>query len=306
MLSFYHKTAQQHKLIKTQHPIEGGLLVAEGALSKDLENLSLLTGIHIQHLTDSLDYHEIPRLEEIQNALLLFTRHPSTQEGHHHTVPLTFVLISPYLLAISPTHTPLLQQFLQSQELVNIHTPAEYLCLLLSAIAQEFHVEIRKCRYLVMEQKKEMYKVDGEDISSLTEQEEILNQYLASLEPLQSTLEHLGKVWQKFLPSQIHPAIEDVMNSIKQSRKLCDVSIKNIRSLRDSYQIVFANKLTKTIKLLTALTILFSIPNMIASIYGMNVKLPLSGSPHAFPWLIVVMIGSSWLCGYLFYRKNWM
>ncbi len=77
-------------------------------------------------------------------------------------------------------------------------------------------------------------------------------------------------------------------------------------SLRDAYQVIFANSLAKTIKLLTALTIVFTIPNIVASIYGMNVKLPFAEAPGAFSIIMAIMIALSCLCGYWFYRKKLM
>ena len=49
--------------------------------------------------------------------------------------------------------------------------------------------------------------------------------------------------------------------------------LKSIRSLCEAYQIIFTNNLHKTIKLLTTLTIILSIPTMISSVYGMIVML---------------------------------
>jgi magnesium transporter len=57
---------------------------------------------------------------------------------------------------------------------------------------------------------------------------------------------------------------------------------------------------------LTALTIIFSVPTMIASIYGMNVDLPIAHEPHAFSILMLIIICCSALCGYLFHRKKWL
>lgn len=306
MLFFYHKTAEQDTFTKIEAPTDGSWIVAEKASTTDLEYICKLTGIHIADICDSLDYHEIPRIEEFQNQLLLFIRYPTPQEGHHHTVPLTILLLPPYFITITPTKTSLLHQILERKDITSIYKPSDFLLQILFLVAQEFNGEIRKARYSFMAQKKEMYKVNSEDISFLTEQEEILNQYLASLEPMQLVLENLGRSDKRFLQPKTHHDLDDVINSIKQSKTLCEMLIKNIRNLRDSYQIVFANNLTRTIKLLTALTIIFSIPNMIASIYGMNVQLPLADSVHAFPLLLLSMLVSSLFCGYWFYRKNWM
>ncbi len=97
-----------------------------------------------------------------------------------------------------------------------------------------------------------------------------------------------------------------LLNAVKQSEDLCSISLKSIRSLRDSYQIIFTNNLHKTIKLLTALTILFSIPTMIASLYGMNVQLPLATHEFAFFYLMGATGFIIILAVLYFQRKRWL
>ena len=69
---------------------------------------------------------------------------------------------------------------------------------------------------------------------------------------------------------------------------------------------ILANQLNKTIKLLTALTIILSIPTMIASLYGMNVSLPLDKSPNAFSIIVVLIILISFISLIIFQRKKWL
>ena len=94
--------------------------------------------------------------------------------------------------------------------------------------------------------------------------------------------------------------------SINQSVDLCDVSIKSIQSLRDSYQIIFTNRLNKVIKFLTAFTIIMTIPTIIASVYGMNVKLPLADNPLAFIYILIIGFVISLFFFILFAKKKWM
>lgn len=281
----------------------------EGTDSKDLNFLCQLTGLHFADLSDSLDYHELPRAEKAQNAILLFIRHPTIRLGHLHTIPLTLVLTPSHLISISPVPSLLVQEITSqkgwsSEE--DLYSPSKLLVQIIKRVLQEFNIQIRQVRNSVMTQSKEMHAVDAEDIFSLTEHEEILNQYLSSLHPLSLALEWLSKQTVPSFHSQAQKEIDDMLNAVKQAQEISSILIKNIRSLRDSYQIIFANKLTKTIKLLTGLTILFSIPTMIASIYGMNVKLPLAENSEAFSLLIIAMVILSVICGYWFYRKKWI
>jgi magnesium transporter len=100
--------------------------------------------------------------------------------------------------------------------------------------------------------------------------------------------------------------VDDVVNAIMQSEDLCTMVNKTVRSLRDSYQITFTNNLNKTIKLLTALTIIFSIPTMISSLYGMNVNLPFVEFKHMFGVLFSLIVLFSIVCVYFFRKKGWM
>ncbi len=305
MISFYQRSVEENCFTKTEAPVEGGWIYLDGAGPEDLLFICELTGLHIADLSDALDHHELPRTEKIQNNTILFARCPIEKMGHLHTIPLTFLITPHYLITISPIKSVLLQEILLKKEPISSCKPSKLFLLILRKITQDFNAQIRRVRNNVMTQGKEMQAVESEDIFALTENEEILNQFLSSLSPLNRALEQLLNHDQKIFHSKADKEIDDIYNSVRQSEELCSILIKNIRSLRDSYQIVFANKLTKTIKLLTALTIIFSIPTMIASIYGMNVKLPIMENVHAFTILIALMFAISVLCGYWFYRKKW-
>ena len=304
MISFYSKNDQKSALLPTSQVKKGAWIHAEIAKSEDLQEICLLTGLQMSDLHDTLDRYELPRVEKLHKGLLLFARHPIQQDRHLYTTPLTMILTKHYFITISPIKNPLIQHILQKKDVSFFQSDTQFLLTVLLRITQEFNVCIRKIRHHVMTQEKEMNAVTSEDISALTQYEEILNQYLPSLGLLYSSLKQL--ISSSDFSEEAHAQIDDVLNSVKQSENLCESLIKNIRSLRDSYQIIFANNLTKTIKLLTSLTIIFTIPNIIASIYGMNVPLPFAHEGGAFSWLLLGMFFLSALCGYWFYRKNWL
>ena len=306
MLTYYYKTTKQDVFTNIEEPKHGCWIHVDEATLNDLQKICNLTGLEISDLNDSLDRYELPRIESIDQNILLHTRHPIDNEGHLHTITLTILMTNHYFVTISPIQNNIILSIINKKSVLSSLQHSEMLTHLLLRLTQEFTVQIRKARHNVMTQEKEMIHVESEDISALTRYEEILNQYLSSLVPLRSVLESL--VISKFTnfveKDQQH--LDDVLNTVKQSEDLCDIVIKTIRSLRDSYQIIFANNLTKTIKLLTALTIIFSVPTMIASIYGMNISLPIAKNPHAFAILMIVIVICSGLCGYLFHRKKWL
>ena len=50
------------------------------------------------------------------------------------------------------------------------------------------------------------------------------------------------------------------------------------------------NSLASVMRFLTSITLIISIPTMIASFYGMNVELPGGSYPHMFIVLTVIML----------------
>jgi len=64
--------------------------------------------------------------------------------------------------------------------------------------------------------------------------------------------------------------------------------------------------LNRVIKILTALTIILTVPTMIASFYGMNVALPGSGSPMAFWVIAATTVILSFILLAIFTRNRWL
>ena len=65
------------------------------------------------------------------------------------------------------------------------------------------------------------------------------------------------------------------------------LSLKSLyKSVILSYKCLLSNNLNKTMKLLTSVTVILTIPTMVFSFYGMNVGLPLGGHPLAFLFIL--------------------
>ncbi|NGX37592.1 MAG: Cobalt/magnesium transport protein CorA [Chlamydiae bacterium] len=306
MLRIYYKKAKDEEIQELSEARGGCWIHVDEASTTDLEELAKLTKIDYADLLDCLDKYELPRIERSGHNLLIFTRYPTDQEIGLYTSTLTLILANHYFITICPHRSLLIKNFLNQQNKFSTLQNTKLLILLLMKINQEFTGQIRRVRYNVLSAEKEMIHVESDDITSLTKNEEVLNQYLSSLIPTRNVLEgiHSGRFTSLYEKEQ--ELIEDCVNSIRQSEELCSIVLKSIRSLRDAYQIIFANNLHKTIKLLTALTILLSIPTMIASIYGMNVELPFAKTTFAFSLVMgftaLVSIFGLWL----FKKKRWL
>lgn len=306
MLKIYYKKAKDEDIQELSEPRDGCWIHVDEATIEDLETLSQLTEIEYPDLLDCLDKYEIPRIERSNHNLLIFTRYPTDQEVGLYTSTLTLILSNHYFITVCPHRCLLIKNFLDQKNKFSTLKNTKLLILLLMKINQEFTGQIRRVRYNVLSAEKEMIHVESDDITTLTKNEEILNQYLSSLVPTRTVLHGVHSGRYTTLYEKEMELVEDCINSIHQSEELCDIVLKSIRSLRDAYQIIFANNLHKTIKLLTSLTILLSIPTMIASIYGMNVDLPLAKSSFAFGLIMFLTAVFSGLGLWIFKKRGWL
>ena len=306
MISFFDKSDKDTTFKEIKTAKKGCWIHVEDGSTSDLREISSLTGIEYSDMYDSLDRYEIPRVEKIDENVLIFTRHPIDQEGGLYTTTFTMILTKEYFVTICPQKSNLIDGVLsQKQNLFSLQK-SQFLINILLKITQQYTMQIKKIRTNVLKQEKKLSYVDSKDITTLTLNEEILNQYLSSLAPMRNVLESITSGRYTFLYEKDQDLLEDLLNASIQSEDLCSINLRSIRSLRDSYQIIFTNQLNKTIKLLTALTIILSIPTMIASLYGMNVTLPLDKSPNAFLIILIVIILISFISLLIFQRKKWL
>ncbi|MCI0381618.1 MAG: magnesium transporter CorA family protein [Chlamydiae bacterium] len=306
MWHIYYKKERDKEVTILEKPVPGCWIHIDEATSSDLLELTNLTGIESADLQDCVDKYEIPRIEKVNHHVLIFTRYPTDQEIGLYTSTFTIILSDQFFITISPVHSALVTSFIEQKRHFTTIDHNKLLTMILLKTNQEFTSQIRRVRYNVLSAEKEMIHVASEDITGLTKNEEILNQYLSSLAPIRSVLEGISSGRFTDLYEKDRDTLEDLLNAMKQSEELCTIVLKSIRSLRDAYQIIFANNLHKTIKLLTSLTIILSIPTMIASIYGMNVDLPLAKSSLAFVVIMVVTFCLSFFALLVFKKRGWL
>jgi magnesium transporter len=69
---------------------------------------------------------------------------------------------------------------------------------------------------------------------------------------------------------------------------------------------IISNNLNVVMKVLTTLTIVVSLPTLVASFYGMNVSLPGENHPLAFLVIFAFSIALTSTAAFIFYKPDWL
>jgi magnesium transporter len=99
--------------------------------------------------------------------------------------------------------------------------------------------------------------------------------------------------------------LEDVIIENQQAIEMTNISTNILSGMMDAFASIISNNLNGVMKFLAAITIVLSLPTMIASFFGMNVHLPLEDNPLAFVVIIVFTVFVSLSIAYIFSKRDW-
>jgi magnesium transporter len=285
MIKFYYKTIKEPRLQILKNFQIGSWVFVESPNKTELRKLAAKLKLDFGLLNDGLDPYEVPRVEKEENKTYVFTRIPYKSDQGISTMPLLLVVAENFVLSLSKEKLPLWKNFLEEK--------IEFFTTQKIKLFFQIFVEINQVyRHFLTEISKEvrhatgkLEQVSNREIMRFVVFENTLNDFLAALVPTNTLLNELlsGKYFTLYEKDE--ELMEDLFLAAGQLIENCKANLKNIVNIRDTYSTIMTNNLNRVIKLLTALTIILTIPTIIASFYGMNVNLPLAQSSHAF-WLI--------------------
>lgn len=306
MIEIYFKDIKKEKLGKIKQVRDGCWINIKKAGPDDLRYVSRLTGLEMTDLEDALDPYELPRIEREGGNIIVFVRAPQEEKEDIYTTLLTLIVTPRYFFTISYSQNAIIDATIKKGVDFSTTQRSKLLIYILLLISKSFTREIKNIRSKVFYQKKSLEKVESLEIIDLIKNEEIINQYISALVPTRNVFEAIAGGGYIHLFSNDEDLLEDMIIGIKQSADICLVNVKSIKSLRESYQVIFTNQVNKTIRFLTSFTIILTIPTIIASIYGMNVGLPFQENPLAFLYVLIFTFVTAAVFLLIFYVKKWL
>ena len=78
-----------------------------------------------------------------------------------------------------------------------------------------------------------------------------------------------------------------------------------LSSTMDAFASIISNNLNFVMKRLTSITIVLTLPVLVASIYGMNVEIPYAHSTYAFYIPVTIAIVTAVIMSWYFMKKKW-
>ena len=312
MLEFYKTIGTVTNKIDTLEP--GSWINVVSPTEEEKQFLIEQVGVLPEFIQSSLDAEESSHIDfdEDYNQTLVIVDYPSAEEYskgfdkktlQYTTLPLGIVIMKGYIVTIS-LYENLNIEDMATGKIKGIHTEMKtrFLLLLLLRISQRYLIYLRQIDRLSSRTEHRLHKsMENKELIQMLGLEKSLVYFSTSLKTDEITLNKIMRGKAIKLYEEDQDLLEDVLVEIHQAIEMCNIYSNILSGTMDAFASVISNNLNIVMKVLTVITIVMSIPNIIFSFYGMNV----SGLPGPVWWVPTLIAAVACLIAtFIFMKKD--
>jgi magnesium transporter len=141
------------------------------------------------------------------------------------------------------------------------------------------------------------------DISNV--KQEIIN-FRKVVRPQRAAFRDLERNKARYIAEDLDIYFEDIIDASERVWDLLENYKEVVEGLEATNESALAHRTNETFRVLTAISLIFLPLTLIASVFGMNVRVPGQGSIHAFWVIMVVMLAVVLGVAAFFRRRGWL
>ena len=309
MIAIYKNTENGIEMLS--EPVAGCWINVIDPAPEEITRLSDM-GVPRDYVTYPLDLDERARTERENGDLLIVLRVPWFQgkvaDVPYTSVPLGIVMSAQYLLTVCRYDHPILQEFAWGKvRSLSTGKRNRFVLRLMLNTANLYLSYLRTITKIV----------DGleDQLQLSTRNKEVLEllKYQKSLTYFTTALKTNGLMLERLQRSQLfkqypedEDLLEDVITENQQAIEMTNIASNILSSTMGAFASIISNNLNGVMKFLASITIILSLPTMIASFFGMNVILPLADHPLAFLFVVLTAVLICISASLMFIRRDWL
>ena len=311
------KTDTQNKLIKLKKNrlYAGSWINMVNPDNEELEKVASWIDWDVDVLKSSLDIDERSRIEhEGKNFMVIINLPLLDDEGQFDTLPCSMVFTPKNFLTLCSRENRIIGSFTKSTAKTFDTKDRVKMMLNILFKATQFYQ-----RYLkIINRKTDTIEYNlrnttsNKELFQLIEIQKSLVYFTTALKDNQLVLQKLLRLVRVKAISSIAEftdddldLLEDIIIENKQAIEMVDMHRTILESMMDGFASVINNNVNQVMKFLAAITIILSIPTMLASFWGMNVGVPFAADKFGF-WYVVAASVILTILTILFFRKKKM
>ena len=246
-------------------------------------------------LSDISDTDERARYEYDDGWMLIILRIPYVKEVRsrtpYTTVPLGIIHKRDVTITVCYYETNMMIDFVSYQQKrgVGFTDYVDMIFRLFLSSAVWYLKRLKQISMLIEKAKRNLDReVNNESLIGLSRLQDSLTYFNTSIRGNENLLD----------------LIEDVNIEMTQARETTSIYSNILESTMDTYQSIINNNMNTIMRTLTSATIILMLPTLVASFFGMNLINGMENNPVGFIIAIVLSVGISVICLFIFRHKR--
>jgi len=310
MIYYYKKTQRDSNIFECKPTSLGSWISIVSPTQKEIDNFSEKYNIPKEFLLSSLDAGELSRIDKERGVILFIFKIPLREDsvnGGFSTNTLGIIITNRHIITVTSENHPILEDFIESK-IKNCFTTSRNRFLLQIINRVDFYF-INYLHYIenkidIVEEKL-LSSFENKEVVSLLKYQKSLTFFDTAVLTNNNVLEKLAKGNVIELNKEDKELLDDIIVDNKQALEMINVYGNILSNTMDAYASIISNNLNIVMKFLASVTILISFPTIIASFFGMNVRLPFQDHPLAFFIIIFISIITIIGFAYIFSKKKY-
>ena len=267
---------------------------------REVDKISSLTGIPEDYLKAALDEEERARIDKDEDCVMVLIDVPIIEEDPENdyytygTIPMSIIHKDNYFVTVCLRENSVVNDF-KFGKVKNVETfkSTRLTFRLLYAVSTKYLYYLRLINKASQRVQSTLEKtVKNNAILEMLDLQKSLVYFSTSISANDAVIEKLNKINYLKKYEEDQDVIDDASIENKQAAEMCSIYREIMNGTMEAYGTIINNNVNDVMKFLTALTLVISVPTLIASLFGMN----LGGIPwnsNNTPWGFGVVCGIS-------------
>ena len=261
----------------------------------ELKTVSATLGVEPTFLRAALDEEETSRIESEDGQTLIIVDTPAVEKDDagvvYSTLPMGIIVTGKHIITVCLKETSVIRD-LQDGLVKDVRTQqrTRFILNILLLVAKRYLQYLKQIDKIYNYMERQLYKSQrNKELIQLLDLEKSLVYFNTSLKANEVTLEKILRGRIVTLYEEDHDLLEDVLIEVRQAIEMAQIYSSIISGMMDAFASVISNNLNVIMKVLTSITILLTIPNIVFGFYGMNV----AGLPLDHFWWFPLLVSAA-------------
>ena len=281
----YYTTDEKIRIQETEGFELGCWIELTNPTDEEVNGVMELTGMPEDLLKAALDEEESARVDFENGATMYVVDSPmfvDTEDGNMYTtMPVAIIYNEKCIVSVSLSSNPVLQSIRLNRNPISTQKPVGFILNFMLENVKRFSYSLKQIDKKSLRLQAELHKsMRNQELIELLALQDSLVYFSTALSANASVYGKLSRIEGVQSSEEYRDIADDILIESRQATETCGIYRDILKTTMDAFSSVISNNVNNVVKRLTIITILVSIPTMIAGFFGMNVDMPFGWGSH--------------------------